>query len=76
MWNSRIGKSRGRSLSELWEEVSSLAAEAMPPTRPSSAGLFEVVTKLSSGDPGRTQVFSLTLSQFGIVHSVAQLYQV
>jgi hypothetical protein len=29
------------------EEVSSLAAEVLPPPRPSSAGLFETVTKLS-----------------------------
>jgi hypothetical protein len=30
-----------------WEEVSSLAADASLPPRPSSAGLFEVVTELS-----------------------------
>jgi hypothetical protein len=34
----------------VWEEVSSLAADALPPTRPSSAGLFEAVTKLKSGN--------------------------
>jgi hypothetical protein len=33
-------------LSRLGEEVSSVAADALPPARPSSAGLFETVTKL------------------------------
>jgi hypothetical protein len=39
------------------------------------AGRNEVVAKLSSGDAGRTQVLSMTLSEFGIARSVAQLYQ-
>ncbi len=39
------------------------------------AGGVEVVTKLSSGDCRRTQMLLLTLSGFGIVRSVAELYQ-
>ena len=39
------------------------------------AGRNEVVTKLSSGDGRRTQMLSLTHSGFGIVRSVAALYQ-
>ena len=35
----------------------------------------EVVTKLSLGDGRGTQSLSLTLSGFGIVRSVAALYQ-
>lgn len=35
----------------------------------------EVVTKLSSGDGRETQMLSLTLSGFGIVGSVAAIYQ-
>jgi len=37
--------------------------------------MTEVVTKLNPGDRGVTQTISLTLSGFGIVHSLPALYQ-
>ncbi|HEX4785434.1 MAG TPA: hypothetical protein VH350_13915, partial [Candidatus Sulfotelmatobacter sp.] len=55
-----------------WEEVSSLSPDIPCPPPPSSAGPFEVVTKLSSGDARRALTLPRTLSGYRIARSVVR----